>query len=201
MTRISIVLALCVSVRASADPPHDVYARVPIEAGPVPGAPELIVHAARDNTHCGGFAVAVVATTKPAGLEPELVAALTIEAPRDLTTLTAWLEASQTKLKAARALLGKRDGADQLAARAREAQVLRWFAQTLVRMEIPRDVRTGDDADDKVKAYCAALDEIAVPVVDRADEAARSCRALATSAGDGWWTQACADRSGQRDAR
>jgi len=206
MMRTSPVVVLFVAAAAHADPPTDIYARLPIAAGPVPGAPGLVVRAAKDATHCGGFAVTVVAAKK-AGIDPELLAVLTIDPPRGLDftadragsvkQFESFIKAATVKTEDARTFYGK--SSDRVVAAARTTQIFRRFAEVLARMYIPRDVRTGDFAKDKIEAYCEQLAIVVEPILDKADAAAEACRSAATA--EGWWTAVCADSSGQRDAR
>jgi len=197
---------LCAAT-ARADPPT-IYDRLPVEAGPLPGAPELVVRATKNAAYCGGFAVSVVAMKKASALEPEFVAAMTIDSPhgldfttdreRSLKRFDAFIRDATAKMKAAQTWYERRKS---IASYARIVQTTRRFAEAMTRVEIPNDVRTGELAADKTAAFCEQLATVATPLVDKADQAAAACRQFAASESDGWWTQACADRSGQRDAR
>src|SRR5690348_27295 len=66
---------------------------------PVPGAPSLITRTDADATHCGGFDVTVRASRDAKSLEPELVAALTIDAPRGLDFDPDHAKAQQASVK------------------------------------------------------------------------------------------------------
>jgi hypothetical protein len=159
--------------------------------GPVPGAPGLVVAAKPDATYCGGTAVSVVVKSA-AGLDPELVAALTIEAPHDPDSLRAFVTASTAKVQAARELYVKRAKTDRAASLARIAQVMRRFAEVMIRFPIPQNVRTGVDAADNTAAFCEQLESVAEPLLTKAEEAAALCRDAGKAAGAGWWNAACA---------
>jgi hypothetical protein len=191
------------------------YDRLPVSDGPVPGAPSLVVTSAPDPTRCGGVAVTVRATRargRPP-VDPELVAALTLDGPRGLdfdaahpdaqrastAKLGAWLTAATRSMQAAIELYQRR-AADKDAppdarveAMAHIAQVERRFAEVIARMEIPRSVRTGPYAADATRAFCEALADKAEPLVDQADEAAAACRKAAADARlpAGWWDDVC----------
>ena len=197
---------LCTAT-ARADPPT-IYDRLPVEPGPLPGAPELVVRATKNAAYCGGFAVSVVAVKKASALEPEFVAAMTIDPPhgldftadrrRSMERFDAFIRDATAKMKAAQDWYFHHKS---IVAYARVVQITRRFAEAMSRVEIPNEVRTGELAADKTAAFCDQVETVATPLVDKAEQAAAACRQFAASEGDGWWTQACADRSGQRDAR
>lgn len=78
-------------------------------------------------------------------------------------------------------------------AAARIAQVQLRLASLIVRAEIPRDVRTGEFAADKIAAYCDKMNEVGEPLVERGEEALGRCAALVADApSSGWWVDMCA---------
>lgn len=78
----------------------------------------------------------------------------------------------------------------RLRALARTGQLSARLVDLLIGAEIPRDVRTGDLAADKISAYCNAMSDVTDPMQERADNAFEECRALA--AGQPPWAAICA---------
>jgi hypothetical protein len=77
----------------------------------------------------------------------------------------------------------------RLRALARTGQLNADFAEMLLGSEIPRNVRTGELAADKIDAYCGAMAENVEPVEDRARALFEECSALA--AGQPPWAAVC----------
>ena len=77
----------------------------------------------------------------------------------------------------------------RLRAAARTGQLHARFAELLLGAEIPRDVRTGDLAADKIAAFCDVMEDEITPIEERARVAFEECRALA--AGQGPWAAVC----------
>jgi hypothetical protein len=176
--------------------------------GPVPGLAGFTYLRSTDATRCGGIAVAVVrdASVQAPAHDAELVALLALEFPKNLdfqrareqamNTFSTWLEDTKAQAGAATnvyeaQIKSTSDVAVQIAAYARLAQVMRHFASLLVRAEIPADIRTGDNAEEKIDAYCEALAQAADPLLVRAKESGANCRKLASGVPDGWWTPVC----------
>jgi hypothetical protein len=176
--------------------------------GPVDGAPELAVTTTKSPNFCGGQQVSVRQVGKPGTAEPELVAALTMTAPRDLDfsakkkekslqRFNAFVSLSTKTYEAATTLYQRqlaKGGTAEVVAAARLVQLYRRYAEIFTYIEVPADVRTGDLAKDKIEAFCKALDETAAPLRAKAGEAAKACREAAdkAKAGAGWWTPVCA---------
>jgi TolA-binding protein len=90
------------------------------------------------------------------------------------------------------------DNAASIAAVARLGQIAQNFADSLFTAEIPKNLRTGPFAEDKVEAYCDTLTEKAEPLADRAVAAFGTCLAKSTELG--WfseWSQLCERELGQ----
>ncbi len=77
----------------------------------------------------------------------------------------------------------------RLRAAARTGQLHAHFASLLLGAEIPRDVRTGDMAVDKIAAFCDVMEDEVNPIEERARVAFEECRALA--AGQAPWAAVC----------
>lgn len=178
-------------------------------AGPVPGLQGFSYVRTASTDRCGGIAVAVVrdASAQVPPIDAELVAMLAREFPTNLdfkgarehamTTFSTWLEDTKAHASAATKvyeaqIASTSDVAVQITAYARLTQVSRHFAGLLLRAEIPVDIRSGDDVEAKVDAYCEALAEAAEPLLVRAKETGAHCRKLAHGGADGWWTPVCA---------
>ncbi|HEU5058757.1 MAG TPA: hypothetical protein VFU21_19625, partial [Kofleriaceae bacterium] len=77
----------------------------------------------------------------------------------------------------------------RLRALARTGQLDARFVEILLGAEIPRDVRTGELAADKIAAYCDQMEASIAAVEERADAAFAECRAQA--AGKAPWAAVC----------
>lgn len=85
-----------------------------------------------------------------------------------------------------------------IAAAARVGQVAQSFSDTLFTAEIPRNVRTGQFADEAVDAYCDALTTAAAPLEESSIGAFSTC--LEESTKRNWfneWSQLCEKELGQ----
>jgi hypothetical protein len=110
-----------------------------------------------------------------------------------------------TKTKAAEATNAKylevlqlNDAANSIAARARLAQVPQNFADALFTAEIPKDLRSGPFAEDKIEAYCDVLTAKAEPLEKTAVKNFDVCLAKSTELG--WfsdWSRLCERELGQ----
>lgn len=208
-----LVLALLVVTSCSVDEPAattlDRAVLPPAHSSSlVAGTRSLVVQTTPDADHCGGAAITVRQIATPDDIEPELVAAMTIESPSGLNftadhaeataRFDAFLRDAAGKVERANAIYKARmtdDSASaevRMSAAARVTQILRRFADVLGHAEIPVDFHTGDHAIDKANAYCDALANAAEPLIEKAEAAAAQCRERSTT--PGWWTAACAAR-------
>jgi len=73
------------------------------------------------------------------------------------------------------AVLAIKDPANSITAAARIGQIAQNFSDQLFTAEIPKDVRTGEFADEKVEAYCDRLTELAEPLEATSLEAYGVC--------------------------
>lgn len=96
------------------------------------------------------------------------------------------------------AILPIKDAATSIAAAARIGQIQQHFSDVLFTAEIPKNVRTGAYAEDKIAAFCDELTEVAEPLEARSLEAFRIC--LDKSTDLGWfsdWSRLCERELGQ----
>jgi len=114
----------------------------------------------------------------------------------------AWFAAKEKAGKAASAkyaaVLELKDSANSIAAAARLAQVAQNFSDALFTAEIPKDLRTGPYAEDKVEAYCDVLTTKAEPLAAQAVTDFGVC--LQKSTDLGWfsdWSRLCERELGQ----
>lgn len=187
-----------------------IFDRLHDEAGPVPGLDGFSFAHAADDTRCGGVAVSIVrargAVVSP--VDRAFVAVLDAQFPTDLDfsqppqreaamkRFDGWLRETKDRSQEALAsyeqqLRAARDDGAAAAALARMVQIPRQFASLLARAQMPVDVRTGEHADDKRAAFCDALATAAVPILDKADEAASTCATRSVKAAPGWWSSVC----------
>jgi tetratricopeptide (TPR) repeat protein len=95
-------------------------------------------------------------------------------------------------------ILGVKDAATSIAAAARIGQIQQNFSDALFTAEIPKDVRTGEFADEKVEAFCDRMTEVAEPLEARSLEAFSICLNKSTELG--WfsdWSKLCERELGQ----
>jgi len=96
------------------------------------------------------------------------------------------------------AILTVKDAATSIAAAARIGQIQQHFSDALFTAEIPKDVRTGEFADDKVEAFCDRMTEVGGPLEARSLDAFRVCLGKSTELG--WfseWSRLCERELGQ----
>ena len=188
--------------------PPPLYPRLRDAAGPVPGLAGYELAQVKDASRCGG--IRIVTTRGHARLAADdrpIADVLAIEFPTGLDFSGAHKEASEKRFKtwleqfqqtaktavdhySAQANAG--DAHAQLAAIARMVQIRFRMASVLARAAIPKDVRTGDLAKDKIDAYCETLNTVAAPLLDSAEQAAQACADKAAQLGvHGWWDQVC----------
>ena len=104
-------------------------------------------------------------------------------------------DAAKTKYEA---VLAMKDSAASIAAAARIGQIAQNFSDALFTAEIPKDLRSGPYAADKVEAYCDKLTEEAEPLEAKALEAYGICLRKSTELG--WfsdWSRLCERELGQ----
>ncbi|MBS1121149.1 MAG: Tetratricopeptide repeat protein [Deltaproteobacteria bacterium] len=95
-------------------------------------------------------------------------------------------------------ILGIKDNATSIAAAARLAQISQNLSDALFSAEIPKDVRTGEFADDKVEAFCDQMTTVAEPLDLRALNGYSVCLTKSTELG--WfseWSKMCEHELGQ----
>jgi len=96
------------------------------------------------------------------------------------------------------AVLAIKDPANSITAAARIGQISQNFSDALFTAEIPKDVRTGEFADEKVEAFCDRMTEVAEPLETRSLEAYGVCLGKSTELG--WfsdWSKLCERELGQ----
>lgn len=95
-------------------------------------------------------------------------------------------------------VLAVKDAATSIAAAARLAQISQNLSDALFSAEIPKDVRSGEFAEDKVDAFCDKMTEVAEPLDLRAIEGFSTCLSKSTELG--WfseWSKLCEHELGQ----
>ena len=186
------------------------FERLHDAAGAVAGLPGFRITHRVDPDHCGGLAVEAkrdVAAQVSAD-DAALADVLAIAFPTSLdfsektraassVTFNTWVEDMRARGAAARKTYSDRflandsTAVQRVVAAARIVQLQRHLASTVVRAEIPRDVRSGEYAGEKIEAFCDRLEEVAEPIVLAAEGAAKVCAEAAAKAGPGWWTRVC----------
>lgn len=181
-------------------------------AGPLPGAPTIVIKAKPAKDYCGGVALSakIKKSKKLSAPDKELAAVFALSFPTGLDFDPSHALASKNSTKKFDAWFKKFSDASQAAAdryskvigdstapldrvigAARQAQVAQWSAHIIARGQVPKSVAKYPDA---VDIYCDTLEDKAEPLLAFAIEAATRCRDLAASAnvGAGWWDAVCA---------
>ena len=185
------------------------FARLRDAAGVIPGMPGFqIVHRV-DPRRCGGIAVEVRRTAQPIdAADASLADIFAIRFPTgldfsgknkepSLKSFDEWVQDFSRRGAAARGTYSQRMQADgatleqRVVAAARIVQMQRHLASTIVRAEIPVDVRTGELADEKVAAFCDRFEAIAEAIMLAGEGAAKVCTDHAAGLRPGWWTRVC----------
>jgi hypothetical protein len=187
-------------------PKISVFDRLHDQPGEVAGMPGWAIKSQPDTTFCGGSKIITVKRKRK--LEPEqqpLANVYALAFPTGLgfaepATKAASMKAIETWMKTlqstAQAASGYYEGmiqtdpAAKAHAAARIAQLSFRLAEVLARAEIPKDVRTGEFAADKIAAFCDEMGEIAEPLAQRGEEALKLCAGAAGGA-TGWWSSYC----------
>jgi hypothetical protein len=176
--------------------------------GEVHGMPGWSLKHVPDKTVCGGIRIAI--TKGKAKLEGDRLALSKVYAlvfPTDLNFDEKNQKAKEASMKKFNDFVeqlqkvGKTatdeilagitgtDAAAKAAGAARVGQVALRMAALIGRAPIPKDVRTGEAANEKIEAYCDKLEEVAEPLVARAEEALEACANAGAPAG--WYTPLC----------
>ncbi len=121
---------------------------------------------------------------------------------KSLKRFNEWIE-QRTKVgggatKKYEEILGIKDNATSIAAAARLAQISQNLSDALFSAEIPKDVRTGEFADEKVEAFCDQMTTVAEPLDLRALNGYSVCLTKSTELG--WfseWSKMCERELGQ----
>jgi tetratricopeptide (TPR) repeat protein len=123
-------------------------------------------------------------------------------AAKSLKRFTEWFTQKSKVAGVARgkygAVLAIKDPANSITAAARIGQIAQNFSDQLFTAEIPKDVRTGEFADEKVEAFCDALTVKAEPLEATSLEAYGICLSKSTELG--WfsdWSKLCERELGQ----
>jgi len=123
-------------------------------------------------------------------------------AKKSLARFEAWFARKEQLGKAASAqferVLAIKDAASSIAAAARLGQISQNLSDALFTAEIPKNLRTGAFAEEKVEAYCDKLMELTPPLEERSLAAYGVCLAKSTELG--WfseWSKLCERELGQ----
>ena len=123
-------------------------------------------------------------------------------AAKSLKRFEEWLahkgKLGETTKKKYSLVLAVKDPADSITAAARLGQIAQNASDQLFTAEIPKNVRTGEFADEKVEAFCDRMTEVAEPLEKTSLEAYGICLAKSTELG--WfsdWSKMCERELGQ----
>ena len=123
-------------------------------------------------------------------------------AEKSLKRFNTWVEEKKkvggSATKKYEAVLGIKDAANSITAAARLGQISQNFSDALFTAEIPKDVRSGEFADEKVEAFCDRMTEVAEPLEAASLNAYGVCLQKSTELG--WfsdWSKLCERELGQ----
>jgi hypothetical protein len=194
------------------DPPKplarkaSLFDRLRDQPGNVAGMPGWEIKSQLDATFCGGSKIITIKRKRK--LEPEqqpLANVYALAFPSGLSfaepatkaasmkAFEVWMKTLESTAAAAQKyyeVMIQAEPAAKAHAAARLAQVSFRIAEVLVRAEIPKDVRTGEFAADKIMAFCDEMEEVAEPLVKRGEEALGLCAGI-TGGATGWWSSYC----------
>jgi len=179
--------------------------------GEIAGTPGWRLKRVADPNVCGGTRIGVSRSKRRLDPDQQMLSKVySIEVPTDLDFDPAKpkvKEASTMRFQAFLDELGKtggdartmwmqtvKDPATKAAAAARIAQASFRLASVLARLPVPKDVRTGEFAKDKVAAFCDMAAQYAEPILAAGEDALSTC-ATTSNAPAGWWTPMCARAS------
>lgn len=181
-------------------------------AGPVAGLPGYKITVTKDANHCGGKKMVVTRPSKKPLLDAEQAAVFELQVPTGLSFDPAPEKKAQTQKSLKRfndflAQMRKVSGAARdfysakiaakvdeetvLASTARIVQMQVHLARLMRYAEIPKDVRTGEFADEKKAAFCDQMDQVVAPISDAARAAFEKCQPSAARFPDAWWAPVC----------
>jgi hypothetical protein len=199
------------AVPPSAQPQKPLLERLRDAEGKVPGLAGFSIKRKSDANYCGGVQIVTTRAKKVAKDDAPLVAVYKLEFPKGLSfdpdpKQLKKKEASKVKFDKFLEELSKvggdarkhyeqkltdGDATAKVAAAARLAQVYLRLASVLVRAEVPIDVRTGEFAEDKIRAFCDALAEKAEAIQALGEQAMTFCAEKAKAVDAGWWNEVC----------
>lgn len=187
-------------------PKKTVYESLRDTDGDIAGFAGFSIKRTPDPTHCGGIAIVTTRAKKVAKDDQPLADVFALEFPTGLSfddkhkseslkRFNAFLQRMSIVGAAAREHYEKQmhegDVVAKMAGAARMAQIFTRLASLLARAEIPKDVREGDFAQDKIDAFCDRLVEVAEPMQGLAEQAMTECAAKKKIVNGGWWDAIC----------
>ena len=189
-----------------APPKKSVYETLRDKDGDIEGFAGFSIKRKPDTTHCGGIAIVTTRAKKVPKDDQPLADVFSLEFPTGLSfddkhkteslkKFNAFLQRMTIVGAAAREHYEKQmhdgDVVAKMAGAARMAQIFTRLASLLARAEIPKDVREGDFAQDKIDAFCDRLVEVAEPMQGLAEQAMTECAAKKKIVNGGWWDAVC----------
>lgn len=191
-------------------PKKSLYESLRDTDGDIAGLAGFSITRKPDDKHCGGIVIVTKRAKKVAKEDQPLVDVFALEFPKGLSFDEKNNTASLKKFNAFLQQMSKVGAASRehyenqmrsgdpvakVAAAARMAQMFTRLASVLARAEIPKDVRSGDFAQDEIDAFCDRLVEVAKPIQAMADQAISVCTEKAKTINGGWWDPVCAPQA------
>ncbi len=212
--RIALLVAITTIITVAGIAHADtVFDRLRDDSGDVPGVPGWKIQRKPNKNHCGGIAIVTVRGKKKLAADEQPMAnVFALEFPKGLNfspdpkdkkvkeaSLRKFNDFVQKMMKTggdARTFYEETISKDKSVeararATARMAQIQMRLASVLARAEIPKDVRTGEFAAEKIEAFCDQLTGVAEPLLVAAEQAMTTCAEATANAPAGWWTSVC----------
>jgi hypothetical protein len=215
MTRLSAILLALPAVAAAQPttpaPPPAISDVAPLDA-PVAGMPGYKVILKKDASYCGGRKLVVTRPKRPSATDAALADVLQLASPTGLDfdptpSKKAVKEKSMRRFNAFIEDLKKRGTAAKefyaaqiqsggsvevvYASYARSMQSGLHLLRLIRHVEIPKDVRTGELATEKIAAFCDKMAEVIVPMDEQLRASFAKCREGVAKFHDAWWVAVC----------
>jgi hypothetical protein len=213
---VRIALLVAITIITGLAHADTIFDRLRDDSGEVAGLPGWKIQRKPDKNRCGGIAIVTIRGKKKLAADDQPMAKVfALEFPkglnfspdpRDKKVKEASLKRFNDFAMSMTALGSegrnfyektiKLASAENLAetrvrAAARITQIQMRLASVVARAEIPKDVRTGEFAAEKIEAFCDKMAEVSEPLLVNAEQAMTVCAEVMANAPLGWWTAVC----------
>ncbi len=216
MTRLSAILLALPAVAAAqpttpAPNPPAISDVAPLDAQ-IAGMPGYKIILKKDANYCGGQKLVVTRPRKSSATDAALAHVLELASPigldfdptpakkavkeKSMKRFNAFIEDLKKRGTAANELYAAQiqsGGSPDMiyASTARSMQSGLHLLRLLRHVEIPKDVRTGEFAAEKIAAFCDKMAEVIVPMDEQLRPSFEKCREGVAKFPDAWWVAVC----------